>query len=190
MLAGSGTGAPPLALEGRIGRLDLIVSYCCSGQTGFYALGRWLVIDCKGHTDGLDGMYGLDGTLVGRGWDGQTLAGSRTGARPSALEGRIGRLDPIVSYCCSGKNGFYALGRWLVTYCKGHTDGLDGMLVVRGWDGPTLAGAGTGAPPLALEGRRAVGSVGCRQLLRLYKGRGVFVSEQQNNTNRLQTNRN
>ena len=65
-LAGSGTGAPPLALEGCIGRLDSIVSYCCSGQTGFYALGRWLVIDCKGYTDGLDGMDVLDGTLVGR----------------------------------------------------------------------------------------------------------------------------
>ena len=53
-----------------------------------------------------------------------------------------------------------------------------------------LAGAGTGAPPLALEGWWAVGSGGCRQLLRSRKGRGVFVSEQQNNTNKLQTNRN
>ena len=86
MLAGSGTRAPPLALEGRIGWLDSIVSYCCSGQTGFYALGRWLVIDFKGHTDGLDGMDGLDGTLVGRGRDGQTLAGSGTGAAPLAPE--------------------------------------------------------------------------------------------------------
>ena len=31
------------------------------------------------------------------------------------------------------------------------TDGLDGALVGRGWDGPTLAPAGTGAPPLAPE---------------------------------------
>ena len=72
----------------------------------------------------------------------------------SAEMGRIGRMDPIVSYCCSGQTGFYALGRWLVTDCKGHTDGLDGALVGRGWDGPTLAGAGTGAPPLAPEQER------------------------------------
>ena len=31
------------------------------------------------------------------------------------------------------------------------TDILDGALVVRGWYGPTLAGAGTGLPPLELE---------------------------------------
>ena len=41
----------------------------------------------------------------------------------------------------------------------GRTDGLG-----RGWEGremegPTLAGAGTGAPPLDLEGQRAAGSV-------------------------------
>ena len=68
--------------------------------------------------------------------------------------GCIGRLDPIVSYCCSGQTGFYALGSWLVTDCKGHTDGLDRTLVGQGWDGPTLAGAGTGAPPLAPEQER------------------------------------
>ena len=130
---------------------SIFVSYSCSGKTGFYALGRWLVTYCKGHTDGLDGTDGMDGTLVGRGWDVRTLAGSGTGSPPSALEGRIGRLDSIVSYCCSGKTGFYALGRWLVTDCKGHTDGLDGTLVGQGWDGPTLASAGTGAPPLTPE---------------------------------------
>ena len=31
------------------------------------------------------------------------------------------------------------------------TEGMDGALVGRGWDGPTLAPAGTGAPPLAPE---------------------------------------
>ena len=101
--------------------------------------------------NGTDGTDGMDGTLVGRGWDGRMLAGSGTGAPPLALEGRICRLDPIVSYCCSGKTGFYALGRWLVTDCKGHTDGLDGTLVGRGWDGPMLAGARTGVPPWAPE---------------------------------------
>ena len=30
----------------------------------------------------MDGMDGMDGTLVGRGWDGRTLAGAGTGAPP------------------------------------------------------------------------------------------------------------
>ena len=30
-------------------------------------------------------------------------------------------------------------------------NGLDGVLVGRGWEGPTLAPAGTGVPPLAPE---------------------------------------
>ena len=34
------------------------------------------------------------------------------------------------------------------------TDGLDGALVERGWDGRTLAPAGTGAPPWAMEQER------------------------------------
>ena len=100
------------------------------------------------------GRASLASRIVTRGWDGRMLAGRGTGAPPSALEGRIGRLDPIVSYCCSGQTGFYALGRWLVTDYKGHTDGLDGTLLGRGWDGQTLAGAGTGAPPLATEQER------------------------------------
>ena len=33
-------------------------------------------------------------------------------------------------------------------------DGLDGALLGRGWDLPTLAPAGTGAPPLAPEQER------------------------------------
>ena len=66
------------------------------------------------------------------------------------------RLDRI------RKHWFYALaGYWL-----DGADGLDGKLVGQGWDGPTLAGAGTGAPPLALEGQRAVGSGGWHQLRR------------------------
>ena len=34
----------------------------------------------------LDGTDGLDGTSVGRGWDGTALAGARTGAPPLAPE--------------------------------------------------------------------------------------------------------
>ena len=54
-------------------------------------------------------------------------------------------LDRIVS-AGSGKTGFYALAG----YCQYGTDGADGLvgaLVGRGWYGPTLAPAGTGAPP-------------------------------------------
>ena len=74
------------------------------------------------------------------------------------------RLDRIVlpagSYCIgwiglyhicwtiSGNAVFYALAG----YCLYGTDGmdvLDGALVGQGWDVTTLAGARTGAPPLA-----------------------------------------
>ena len=58
-------------------------------------------------------------------------------------------FDRIIS-AGSGNTGFYALaGYWM-----DGTDGMDGALVVRGWDGPTLAPAGTGAPPLAPEQER------------------------------------
>ena len=43
---------------------------------------------------------------------------------------------------------------WLAGYCKQEkngTDGLDGAMVGQGWDGRTLAGVGTGAPPWAPE---------------------------------------
>ena len=40
---------------------------------------------------------------------------------------------------------------------------------VGGMEGPTLAGAGTGAPPLALERRRAVGSGGWQKFCRCCK---------------------
>ena len=46
-----------------------------SGNTGFYVLaGYWL--------DGTDGTDGMDGALMGRGWDGRTLAPAGTGAPP------------------------------------------------------------------------------------------------------------
>ena len=71
-------------------------------------------------------------------------------------------LDCIVSDG-SGNTWFYELaGYWL--YGTDGTDGLDGALVVRVWDGRTLAPAGTGVPPLDLEVRRAMGSGGWHQL--------------------------
>ena len=71
-----------------------------------------------------------------------------------------------IGWIVSGNTGFYVLaGYWL-----DETNGMDGTLMGRGWDGPALAGAGTGAPPLALEGRRAVVSGGWHQLCRCCKG--------------------
>ena len=64
---------------------------------------------------------------------------------------------------------------WLAGYCKQETngtDGLDGALVGQGWDGQTLACSGTGAPPIALEGQRAMRSGSWNQFRRY----GVFVS--------------
>ena len=58
-------------------------------------------------------------------------------------------LDRIV-LSGSGNTGFNALaGYWL-----DGTDGLDGALVGRKWDGRTLAPAVMGAPPRALEQER------------------------------------
>ena len=88
----------------------------------------------------MDGNDGLDGALVGLGWDGLLLAPARTGASEQE------RHHWLAGYCKQGTNG---------------TDGLDGAFVGQGWDGRTLAGAGTGVgartgePPLALEGQRA-----------------------------------
>ena len=79
-------------------------------------------------------------------------------------------------------------------------DGMDGTLVRRGWDegtnvsrrrnGRATIGAGTGAPPLCLEGRKAVGSSGWYQLRQCCKEEDYFLAKQKNNINRLHTNRN
>ena len=69
---------------------------------------------------------------------------------------------------------------------------LDGIMVeigllLAGWDGrtrwdgggvegPSLAGTGSGVPPLYLEVRRVPGSSGCHQFHWCCRGRGVFVS--------------
>ena len=84
-------------------------------------------------TDGADGMYVLDGALVGLGWDGGSLAPAETGVPEQE------RHHWLAGYCKQGTNG---------------TDGLDGALVGQGWDGRTLAGAGTGAPLWAPEQER------------------------------------
>ena len=76
--------------------------------------------------DGTDGNDGLDGALVGLGWDGRLLAPVGTGATEQE------RHHWLAGYCKQGTNG---------------TDGIDGALVGQGWDRRTLAGAGTGAPP-------------------------------------------
>ena len=63
----------------------------------------------------------------------------------------------IVSYriisAGSGNTGFYALAGYCLDGTDG-TDGLNGALVGRRWDGRTLAPAGTGAPPWAPEQER------------------------------------
>ena len=67
-----------------------------------------------------------------------------------------------------GKTGFDALAG----YCldgKDVTDGLDGALVGQGWDGRTLGPAGTGAPPLDIEGRRAMRDGSWHQLCQCCK---------------------
>ena len=78
-------------------------------------------------------MDGLDGALVGLGWDGRSLAPAGTGV----LEQE--RHHWLAGYCKQGTNG---------------TDGLDGAVVGRGWNERMLAPAGTGAPPWALEQER------------------------------------
>ena len=92
----------------------------------------------------MDGMDGLDGALVGRGWDGRTFVGAGTGDPPWATEQERHRWllrggYVLAGYCLDGMDG------------TDGTDGLDGALVGRGWDGWALAGAGPGAPLLAPE---------------------------------------
>ena len=86
----------------------------------------------------------------------------------------------IISYCIgwirlyrivlsrSGNTGLCALSGYFLDWMDG-MDGLDGALVVRGWDGRTLAGTRTGAPPLDLEGRRAMRSGSWHQLCQCCK---------------------
>ena len=77
---------------------------------------------------------------------------------------------------------------WLAGYCKQGTNGtdrLDGALVVQGWDGQMLAGAGTGAPPWAPEQERhcwllrggALCEVVAGPISSVPQGHGLFVSE-------------
>ena len=103
-----------------------------SGNIGFSALAGYCL-------DGMDGTDGLDGALVGRGWDGRMLAPAGRRAPPWAPEKErhcwlLRGGDALDGYCHHGTD---------------ETDELDGALVGRGWDGWTLAPAATGAPPWA-----------------------------------------
>ena len=123
---------------------------------------------CKDRTDGTDGTDGndgLDGALVGMGLDERLLVPARTRATEQE------RHHWLAGHCKQGMNG---------------TDGLDGALVGQGWDGRTLSGAGTGVPPLDLEGQRTMRSGSSNQFRRCI----VFVSEKKNNTYRVHTNPN
>ena len=111
-----------------------------SGNTGFCALASYCL-------DGMDGTDGLDGALVGQGWYRRTLAPAGTGAPQWAPEQERHRWilrggDALAGYCMDGMNGKDGTDG---------TDGMDGALVGRGWDGWTLAGARTGAPPWTSE---------------------------------------
>ena len=112
-----------------------------SGYIGIYALAGYFQ----------HGTDGLDGVLVGRGWDGRTLTPARTGAPPWALEQGnhhwfLRGGDTLAGYCQHGRDG---------------TDGLDGVLVGRTdvstrRNGSATMGDVTGASLLSLEGRRAM----------------------------------
>ena len=58
-----------------------------------------------------------------------------------------------IGWIVSANTGFYLLSGYWLDGMDG-TDGLYGVLVGWGWDGPTLAGAGTGVPPLTPEQER------------------------------------
>ena len=126
---------------------------------------------------------------IGLYWDGSysraTLWESLWGSlyrRLCIVSVRSGSPGEIVFYVMVGimvEIGLLLAGR------DGRT-GWDGS----GMEGPTLAGAGLGAPLLSLEVRQAVGSGDYHQFHQCYRGRGVFVSVKQNNHNTLHTNPN
>ena len=81
----------------------------------------------------------------------------------------IGWILSVLVLGLLGKTCFYALGGLLLAGWDGWT-GWD----VGGMEVPALAGAGTGAPPLDLQERKAVGSGGWNQLRRCCKGAKYF----------------
>ena len=105
-------------------------------------------------------------------------------------------LDRNVS-AGSGNTGFYVLSGYWLDGTDG-ADELDGALVGLGWDGPTLAPAGTGALPLVPEQEchrwllrggglwEVVAGTNCVGAART---RIICVGEA-NNSNRVHTNRN
>ena len=80
------------------------------------------------------------------------------------------RLDRIgIGLGFSGRN-WLLCAVWFATGWMGRMDWMGRWWDGDGMEGPTLAGAGTGVPPLALEGRRDVGSGGWNQFCWLCKG--------------------
>ena len=77
---------------------------------------------------------------MGLGWDGQSLAPTGTGAPEQERHNWLLRgSNALADSFQHGTDG---------------TDGMDGALVGRGWDGRTLAPAGMGAPPWVSEQER------------------------------------
>ena len=81
------------------------------------------------------------------------------------------RIGWIVSYGMDYISKHWPLcAGWFATGWIGRMDWMGRWWDIGGMEGLTLAGAGTGAPPLALEGQRAVESGGWHQLHRCCKG--------------------
>ena len=106
-------------------RMDLGWVFLIRGDAGSYCIIGWIVSYRR-----MDRIVSSDGSYH-IGWIGSY---------------RIG-------WIVSGNTGFYALDGYWLDGADG-TDGADGALVGRWWDGPTLAGAGTIAPPLLPERER------------------------------------
>ena len=136
----------------------------------------WLLLGWEGW-DGWTGWC-VGGTGVGRTVVSACRNGNvRIGAPPLDLEGLQ----------CAG---------WLLpTWDRWTGWGVGGTGV--GWtnvstrrNGSATMGAGAGKPPLALEGLARYVKWWLAPILFVLQGRGVFVSEKQNNTNRVHTNPN
>ena len=81
--------------------------------------------------------------------------------------------------------------RKLACYWPDGTDILNGMGVEQGWYGGTdVSRRRNGSATIGSWGADGGGKWWLAPIVSVLKGRGVFVSEHQNNTNRLHINRN